>query len=193
MLSSFGVTEQNCVYTENVAMTTDLPLTPSHQPNAGHSAVVKINGEMVDVRDWAPTARQILAAAGLQPVTEYVLLSWPEHGPTEELGLDETISLPRNGSVAEFLAMQADAVFYFMLNDLRFAWAGLLTTEDVRKVGRVPNTMECGWSTVTSLTWSWKKELLLTFWPLELSACTAAGANGSWMCMGCSSSRLSQR
>ena len=51
MLSSFGVTEQNCVYTENVAMTTDLPLTPSHQPNAGHSAVVKINGEMVDVRD----------------------------------------------------------------------------------------------------------------------------------------------
>ncbi|MGV8340258.1 multiubiquitin domain-containing protein, partial [Pseudomonas aeruginosa] len=123
-------------------MTTDLPLTPSHQPNAGHSAVVKINGEMVDVRDWAPTARQILAAAGLQPVTEYVLLSWPEHGPTEELGLDETISLPRNGSVAEFLAMQADAVFYFMLNDLRFAWAGLLTTEDVRKVGRVPNTME---------------------------------------------------
>jgi len=123
-------------------MTTDLPLTPSHQPNTGRSAVVKINGEIVDVRDWTPTARQILAAAGLQPITEYVLLSWPEHGPTEELGLDETIPLPRNGAVAEFLAMQADAVFYFMLNDERFAWAGPLTTEDVRKVGRLPNTME---------------------------------------------------
>lgn len=123
-------------------MTTDLPLVPSHQPNTGRSAVVKINGEIVDVRDWTPTARQVLAAAGLQPIIEYVLLSWPEHGPTEELGLDEAIPLPRNGAVLEFLAMQADAVFYFMLNDERFAWAAALTAEDVRKVGRVPVTME---------------------------------------------------
>jgi hypothetical protein len=127
---------------ENKAMTTNLPLAPSHQSNAGRSAVVKINGELVRVHDWTPTARQILAAADLQPATEYALLSWPEHGPTEELGLDETIPLPRNEQVAEFLAMQADGVFYFMLNDERFAWAGPLSAEDVRKVGRVPVTME---------------------------------------------------
>lgn len=124
-------------------MTTDPSLDPSHQqPDKSRSAVVKINGETVAVDDWTPTARQILTAAGLQPVTEYALLSWPEQGPTEELGLDEAIHLPRNGAIAEFLAMQADGVFYFMLNDQRFAWAGSLTAEDVRKVGRVPATME---------------------------------------------------
>ena len=124
-------------------MTTDLSLDPSHQqPDTSRSAAVKVNGETVAVDDWTPTARQILTAAGLQPVTEYALLSWPEHGATEELGLDESIPLPRNGAIAEFLAMQADGVFYFMLNDQRFAWAGSLTGEDVRKVGRVPATME---------------------------------------------------
>lgn len=119
-------------------MTTDLPLEPSQQPHTKRSAVVKINGNPVSVPDWTPTARQLLSASGLQPVTEYALLSWPEHGPTEELGLDETIKLPRNGAPTEFLAMEADAVFYFILNDERFAWAGPLTAQDVRKVARVP-------------------------------------------------------
>jgi len=123
-------------------MNTDLPLEPLNPQHIKRSAIVKLNGEPVSIRDWTPTVRQILSASGLQPVTEFVLLRWPEHGPTEELGLDETITLPRSGAPTEFLAMKADAVFYFILNDERFVWAGSLTAQDVRKVGRVPVTSE---------------------------------------------------
>ncbi|MFZ6048082.1 multiubiquitin domain-containing protein [Pseudomonas sp. CR3202] len=124
-------------------MNTDLPLDAAPQPvmNAV-SPSVKINGVSLQLNDWSPTGRQLLAAANLQPTTEYSLLLWPEHGPTLELGLDEVIALPRHGALAEFLATQADAVFYFALNDERYAWAGDLTEAQVRQIARIPSHFE---------------------------------------------------
>lgn len=98
---------------------------------------VKVNGELLRLSDWSPTSRQILAAADLQPTTEYALLHWPEHGPTQELGLEEVMELPRHGVVAEFFGIRADGVLYFVLDDERYAWAGCLTETEIRRVGRV--------------------------------------------------------
>lgn len=127
-------------------MNTDNPVNAQEQPNNANietvSLAVKINGELIQLRDWSPTGRQLLAAAHLKPTTEYALLLWPEHGPTQELGLDEVIALPPDGPVAEFLAIKADAVFYFVLNDERYAWAGDLTETHVRQIARIPSHLE---------------------------------------------------
>ncbi|HHW1804905.1 TPA: multiubiquitin domain-containing protein [Pseudomonas aeruginosa] len=141
-MPSFGITEQNRTSMENMAMNTDHHLDNSQQPQAARKAAAIINGELVELHDWTPTVRQLLAASGNQPATEYAFLRWPDHGPTEELGLEEVVNLPREGATPQFLAIQADGVRYFVLNDERYAWAGDLTESDVRKVGRVPASMD---------------------------------------------------
>ncbi|MDM9652472.1 multiubiquitin domain-containing protein [Stutzerimonas kunmingensis] len=123
-------------------MTIDHPLDSSLQPSAARKATAKINGELIELHDWTPTVRQLLAASGHQPATEYAFLRWPDQGATEELSLDEVVNLPSEGRVAEFLAIHADGVFYFVLNDERFAWAGRLTETDVRRVARIPDNMD---------------------------------------------------
>lgn len=100
-------------------------------------AEVRINNEVVELDDWTPTGAQILAAARLRPVTDYALLRWPERGPTNEVALDDVIKLPHRGPLAEFFAMKADGVRYFTLDEERYAWAGLLDAETVRRIGRV--------------------------------------------------------
>lgn len=143
MTSSFGATEQKRTFMENIAMDIDHHLAPPQQPQTTEKAAAIINGELVELRDWTPTVRQLLAASGHQPTTEYAFLRWPEHGPTEELGLDEVVNLPREGTApCQFLAIQADGVRYFVFNDERYAWAGNLTENDVRKVGRVSVSMD---------------------------------------------------
>ena len=105
--------------------------------NPGHSGNIRVNDQLVVVNDHTPTGRQVLAAAALRPEDEYVLLYWPDRGPTQEVGLDEVIELPQHGGIAQFLAMRADGIRYFVLDDERYAWAGPLTVEEVRRVGRV--------------------------------------------------------
>lgn len=106
-----------------------------HPPAAKPS--LKVNGERVHLKDWTPTVRQILTAAGLHPATSFAFLHWPKAGPTQELGLDEVVDITGNDSIGEFFGIEADGVLYFVLNDERYAWAGTLTDADVRKVGRL--------------------------------------------------------
>lgn len=104
----------------------------------GGPVEVRVNDKRVVLTDRTPTGRQILAAAGLHPDNEYALLLWPEIGSTRELGLQEVIPLPRDGSVQDFIAVRADRITYFVLDDDRFAWAGGLNVETLRRIGRVP-------------------------------------------------------
>jgi len=114
-----------------------LPQNPhSHPPE------IRVNGELISLRDRTPTGRQVLSAANLRPDVEFALLLWPPIGPTREVGLEEVTPIPDNGPLLEFLAVRADHIAYFVLDDERYAWAGPLDEEAIRRVGRVPASKE---------------------------------------------------
>jgi hypothetical protein len=126
----------------NIDNTPHAPNQASESRATASLPTVKVNGVFLQLTDSTPTGRQILAAAQLQPATEHALLHWPEHGPTQELALDEIVDLQKLGVASEFFGFRADGVLYFVLNDERYAWAGCLTEADIRKIGRVPASME---------------------------------------------------
>lgn len=99
--------------------------------------VIRVNGTSHPIADRTPTGRQVLVAGGLHPAAEYALIYCAPAGPTQELGLDEVINLQADGDEAEFFAHRADRVYYFVLDDDRFAWAGPLDETTVRQIGRV--------------------------------------------------------
>ena len=100
---------------------------------------IRVNDEPVQISDDTPTGRQILAAAGLRPDTEFALLIWPSAGPTQEIGLDEVVPIRRDDDDAvDFFATKSDHVAYFVLDDERYAWAGRLDLAIIRRIGRVP-------------------------------------------------------
>lgn len=115
---------------------------PENAPGHNKPTQIIVNEDLVHLQDRTPTGRQVLAAANLRPDTEYALLLWPTTGPTREVGLEEAIPLPLEGLSLEFIAIKADGVQYFVLDDQRFAWAGPLTLETIRKVGRIPDSLE---------------------------------------------------
>lgn len=106
----------------------------------GRHLNIRVNGTLVHLTDPTPTGEQILSAAGLRPAPEFVLLWWPQAGPTRELALEEVVRLPGDGEELRFLAIQDDGLSYFVLDDERYAWAGPLTGADIRRVGRIPDS-----------------------------------------------------
>lgn len=99
---------------------------------------VRVNDEPVQLSDSTPTGRQVLAAARLRPETEFALLRWPAAGPTHAIALDESTPIPKEGPILEFFAVRSDRILYFTLDEERYAWAGPLSVETIRRVGRVP-------------------------------------------------------
>lgn len=116
------------------------------QPSAQHSSQgqleVQVNDEPVQLTDSTPTGRQVLAAASLRPEIEFALLRWPSASPTHVIGLDEVTPIPEKGPILKFFAVRSDRVLYFTLDDERYAWAGPLDVEIVRRIGRVPAHQE---------------------------------------------------
>lgn len=118
-------------------------IPPTVEPTyAEEVPAVRVNDILIELADRSPTGSQVLAAAGLRPAAEYALLRWPSVGPTSEIGLDDILPLPGDGAPWEFIATPADGVFYFTLDEDRYAWAGPLDETIVRRVGRVPETKE---------------------------------------------------
>lgn len=119
---------------------TQAPADASAHPD--QSMEVIVNEQLYHLNDRTPTGRQVLAAAGLRPDTEYALLLWPDTGPTREVSLEEVTPLPHEGSPLQFIAIKADGIQYFVLDDQRFAWTGPLTLEVIQKIGRLPGNLE---------------------------------------------------
>jgi hypothetical protein len=114
----------------------------SHPPDQSGHARVQVNDLIVPLHDSTPTGEQILAAADLRPVDEFALLLWPAAGPVRECALDEVFQLTSAGPPLAFFAHRADGVRYFVLDDVRYAWAGPLDGRTVRRIGRVPEDRE---------------------------------------------------
>lgn len=131
---AFGVPNDDDPSYRTSAMTDDIS-QQSHQPP--DKATVVVNDRSYVVADATPTGRQILATAGLRPETAYALIAWPATGPTREIGLDEVLHLRHSEEPATFFAAESDGVSYFMLDDERFAWAGPLTLDITKRIGRI--------------------------------------------------------
>ena len=123
-------------------MTANDHSTTANPPNAESTLTALVNGQLISLTDPTPTGSQILAAAGLRPAADYALLHWPSLGPTNEIGIAEVLKLSNAGSPWEFIATQADGVLYFVLDGERFAWAGRLDEEIIRRIGRVTANKE---------------------------------------------------
>lgn len=113
---------------------------PDHSADRARPAAC-VNDEVVEMNDRTPNGEQVLAASGLHPAADYALIRWPEHGPTNEVALDDVLVLPMRGPMAKFFAMKADGIRYFTLDEERYAWAGPLNVNMVRRIGRVNDRM----------------------------------------------------
>jgi len=75
----------------------------------------------VDVADPVPTGRQILQAAGVQPVDEFSIFAILPSGDFEDLRLDETYDLRGRGA-ERFVIFRTDRSFKLMINSNQLVW-----------------------------------------------------------------------
>lgn len=75
----------------------------------------------INVPDPVPTGRQILASAGLDHRTDYILYAYLDTGDFEDVRLDETFDLRGKGA-ERLIAFKSDRDFKFSLNDRQLAW-----------------------------------------------------------------------
>ncbi len=80
-----------------------------------------LNFRNINVPDPVPTGRQILASAGLDHRTDYILYAYLDTGDFEDVRLDETFDLRGKGA-ERFIAFKSDRDFKFSLNDCQLAW-----------------------------------------------------------------------
>lgn len=80
-----------------------------------------LNFRPLRLEDPVPTARQVLVAAGAQPVVAYSTFQWFVDGSLKELSLDDTVDL-RTAGVERFLIFHSDRSFRFLLDDRPFEW-----------------------------------------------------------------------
>lgn len=73
------------------------------------------------LRDPVPLGRQILAAAGLEPVEDFSLFAILPDGAFEDLRLDEPFDL-RGRGVEKFVAFRSDRAFSLTVRGKQVSW-----------------------------------------------------------------------
>jgi hypothetical protein len=73
------------------------------------------------ISDAVPTGRQLLEAAGAQPVIEHLLFQVLKDGRLDEVEPEDTVDL-RAAGVEKFLVFQSDRSFEFELDGHRYPW-----------------------------------------------------------------------
>lgn len=97
----------------------------------------KVNGQPFNTEDGRPSGHGILNRANLRPVEEYLLLYRKPSGELEEIGLEETVDVERDG-IEEFFAFHSDRFFYFTLDGRRYPWGEAKpSTGQLRGIGQV--------------------------------------------------------
>ena len=106
-------------------------------PRDGYRFQVRIDDSKFVVTDPMITGRQLLDEAGKRPVEEFLIFLKLRNGLLEEIGLDETVDLRKQG-VEKFLAFKSDRSFRFELDGRRFEWgAALITGLTLKKLADV--------------------------------------------------------
>jgi len=95
-------------------------------PQRNHSFRILVSNESLEFRpltidDPVALGRQILSAAGYQPLHEYSLFAILPSGDFEDVRLDETFDL-RGKEVERFVAFHSDRSFHFTLKGSEIRW-----------------------------------------------------------------------
>ena len=92
----------------------------------------------LDLEDDTPTGRQVLAACGMSPHDQYVVLQWLHRGDLEEIRLEEQVRV-EGERPARLIAARSDRTFRFMLNDRSMEWPeAVIGGAALRALGDVP-------------------------------------------------------
>jgi hypothetical protein len=98
---------------------------------------IKVNGQILQIGDVEPSGHGVLNRADFRPVEEHLLLYRKRSGELEEIGLEETVNLERDG-VEEFFAFRSDRFLYFTLDGRRYPWGEAKpSTVQLRDIGQV--------------------------------------------------------
>jgi len=115
---------------------------PIPLPTAPHANIVSVAGpdlsfNAVPVTDRTPTARQVLAAMGLVPQSEYVVLQWLPGGDIEEVRPEELIDMA-DSRTARLIIAKADRTYRLILDDHSLEWPkGEIGEEALRILGSI--------------------------------------------------------
>lgn len=91
---------------------------------------------MVEIADPVVTGRQIVNAAGLRPVEEYVTFAMLGDSALEEIRLDETFDLRGKGA-EKVVVMKADATYRIFLDGREFSWKKVATGRVLKQLAGV--------------------------------------------------------
>lgn len=82
---------------------------------------IKINDKIIELDDLTPTGAQILLAAGVKDIVEYVLFQKLKNGLLEEVRPEESTTLAK-GEVESFLMFNSDRTYRLTLDGKTFDW-----------------------------------------------------------------------
>ena len=96
------------------------------RPAAGVRYRIRVGNDRLEFReleigDPAPTARQVLEAAGIRSAIDHLIFAVVENGTPVEVRLDEAVDLIQR-RVDRFIVFEGDRSYRFLLDDRRIEW-----------------------------------------------------------------------
>ncbi|KQT49001.1 hypothetical protein ASG43_09220 [Aureimonas sp. Leaf454] len=90
----------------------------------------------IGIDDAVVLGRQLIAAAGLRPVEEYVTFAVLPDGSLEEIRLDESYDLRGKGA-EKVVVLRADATYRIFIDGREFSWRRLATGAVLKRLAGV--------------------------------------------------------
>ncbi|QPC86379.1 hypothetical protein GA830_06225 [Mesorhizobium sp. NBSH29] len=101
----------------------------------------KLDGRLVATDDAILSGRDIRGNAGLNPMSDYVLIQIVDRA-SRSIGLDETIDL-REVDEPEFLSFKGDRTFSLTVNERGFEWgAATISAADIYRCASIDEDLE---------------------------------------------------
>ncbi len=98
---------------------------------------VQIDDSSYSIDDPIVTGQQLLDATGKRPTDEFLIYQLLNNGQLEEIRLDETTDLRKQG-IEKFMTFRSDRAFFFTLDGRRFEWgASFITGLQLKKLAGV--------------------------------------------------------
>lgn len=102
---------------------------------------IRVNGQSFRTGDGDPSGHGVLNLAAFRPVEEHLLLMRLKSGELEEVGLEETVNIERDG-VEDFYAFRTDRFHYLVVDSRRYPWGeACFTTARLREIAQVSSDL----------------------------------------------------
>jgi hypothetical protein len=103
------------------------------------------------INDSVVTGQQLLDLANNRPTKDFLIFQLLSNGQLEEIRLDETTDLRKQG-IEKFITFRSDRSFFFMLDGRRFQWgASFITGFQLKKLANVDPKTYAVWQETSGL------------------------------------------